>query len=103
MKRMGDDWSVIDIYNSNEKCNITDCFFKNLSTDHNNPRAGVINFNMNSNNFANHNLSGNTFIDIKTNKSAVVHIGSFSSLIFSYNSFYNVSSEGQGGVFFFIY
>jgi hypothetical protein len=58
---------------------------------------------MNNNNNFNigYNISGNTFIEIKTNKSAIQLAGSFSSLIFTNNSFYNVSSVYEGGVFKF--
>jgi hypothetical protein len=46
-----------------------------------------------------YNISENTFIEIKTNRSVINLNGTFSSFIFSYNSFYNVSSVYEGGVF----
>jgi hypothetical protein len=93
----------IYFYGSNQKCNVTDCFFRNISSSANNALAGAIyHILYNTNNVAYYNISGNTFIEIKTNKSALVFSGSFSSLIFNYNTFYNVSSVNEGGVFKFI-
>jgi hypothetical protein len=96
--------AAISNYDYTTKYNITNCFFKNISSNHNNPRGGAINCFMNNNNNYNigYNISGNTFTEIKTNKSVIQLSGSFSSLIFNYNSFYNVSSVYQGGVLKFI-
>jgi hypothetical protein len=55
----------------------------------------------NNNNFGYYNVTGNTFIEIKTNRSAVQLVGSFLSFKFNNNSFCNVSSNAQGGVFKF--
>jgi hypothetical protein len=92
-----DEWpGAISIYDANAKYNITDCFFRNISNNFSSSvKAGAINCEMNNtNNYGYHNISRNTFIEIKTNKSVITLIGNFSSLIFSYNSFYNVSSSG---------
>jgi hypothetical protein len=99
MKSTGEFAASIGIFDPNAKYNITNCFFRNISNDNSNVRAGAINCEMNnSNQYGYHNISGNTFIEIKTNKSVIYLNGNFSSLIFSYNSFYNVSSSGEGGV-----
>jgi hypothetical protein len=87
----------IGIFDSNLKYNITNCYFRNISNSNDNHRAGAINCEMNNNN-GHYNISENTFIEIKTNKSVVMLNGTFSSLIFTYNSFYNVSSVYEGGV-----
>jgi hypothetical protein len=102
MKTTGEFPAGIGIFDANSKYNITNCFFKNFSSNNGNVKAGAINCDMrNNNNHGYHNISGNTFIEIKTSKSAIYLNGSFLSLIFSYNSFYNVSSSGEGGVFKF--
>jgi hypothetical protein len=94
----------IGVWDSNQKFNVTNCFFRNISSNHSNPRAGAFNCDMNNfNNFGYYNVSGNTFIDIHTNKSAARFNGTFLSLEFSYNSFYNVSSTNQSGVDLFIH
>jgi hypothetical protein len=97
MKSTGEFPGGIGILDHNSKYNITNCYFRNISNSANNVRGGAINCEMNNNNGF-YNISENTFIEIKTNKSVINLIGSFSSLIFSYNSFYNVSSVFQGGV-----
>jgi hypothetical protein len=97
MKSTGEWPAAISIFDSNQKYNIMNCYFRNISNSFSSVRAGAINCEMNNNN-GHYNISGNTFIEIKTNKSVINLNGSFSSLIFSYNSFYNVSSSGQGGV-----
>jgi hypothetical protein len=89
----------IAICDANSRYNITNCFFRNISSSYNNPRGGAVNCDMrNNNNYGYFNISGNTFTEIKTNKSVIQLSGNFSSLIFSSNSFYNVSSVYQGGV-----
>jgi hypothetical protein len=55
----------------------------------------------NNTNYGYFNISGNTFIEARTNKSVIVFSGNFLSLIFTNNSFYNVSSVYEGGVFKF--
>jgi hypothetical protein len=81
------------------KYNVTLCFFRNISNTNSSAWGGAFHCNMNNNNnFGYYNVTGNTFIEIRTNKSAVQLNGTFSSLVFSYNSFYNVSSVLQGGV-----
>jgi hypothetical protein len=83
------------------KYNITDCFFRNLSSTDGNVRGGAINCDMRiRNNDGYFNISGNTFINVKTNISVVTLSGNFLSLTFIYNSFYNVSSPKEGGVLF---
>jgi hypothetical protein len=77
-------------------------FFKNISNNYipySPLRAGAIRYCMKKNNH--YNISYNTFLHISTNKSVLVIFGYFSSLSFTYNSFYNVSSVDEGGVFFF--
>jgi hypothetical protein len=92
----------IGVYDLNAKYNLTECFFRNISSNNGSIRAGAINCDMTIRNDDGYfNISGNTFIEIKTNKSVVLLYGSFLSLIFSYNSFYNVSSIYEGGVFKF--
>jgi hypothetical protein len=99
LKSTGECPGSIGIFDANTKYNITNCFFFNISNDYNNPRAGGVNCEMNNNNNNGYyNVSRNTFVEIKTNKSVMIIIGSFSSVIFTYNSFYNVSSTGSGGV-----
>jgi hypothetical protein len=91
----------IGVYDANAKYNVTECIFKNLSSTHGGPRAGGFQCSMNNNNnFGYYNVSGNTFIEVKTNRSAVQLQGTFISFIFSYNSFFNVTSAIQGGVYF---
>jgi hypothetical protein len=101
MKSTGEYPGSIGNYDANQKFNITNCFFKNISSSHNSPRGGAIYCNMNNNINIGYYVSGNTFIEIKTNKSAIQLNGSFSSLIFTSNSFFNVSSIYEGGVFKF--
>jgi hypothetical protein len=78
---------------------IIDDLFKGLFTNlTSNSSAVIFDIANTSSESGYHNISGNTFISIKTNKSAMTIIGSFSSLTFSYNSFFNVNSSGSGGV-----
>jgi hypothetical protein len=104
MKSTWEYGAAVGISNDNVRYNVTDCFCKNLSNSGSyyppNFRAGAINCNMkNNNDNGNFNISGNTFIAINLSKSVLLLSGSFSSLTFSYNSFYNVSSTAEGGVF----
>jgi hypothetical protein len=100
LKSTGEHPASIGVWDANAKYNVTNCFFRNISGTLGNPRAGSFHCNMNNNNnFGYYNLSENTFINIGTNKSAIQLSGSFSSFIFSYNSFFNVSSVYEGGVF----
>jgi hypothetical protein len=92
----------IHIYRANANINISDSIFKNISSSNSSPNAGAIYYFMNTDLNNNYSILGNTFIEIKTNKSVIQLTGSFSSLTFSYNSFYNVSSSGGGGVFIII-
>jgi hypothetical protein len=100
MQSTGNWPAAIGVYDFTTRYNVTHCFFRNLSCTVQSPYAGAINCYM-TNNIGYYNISENTFIEIKTNKSAIQLNGSFSSLIFSYNSFYNVSSVYEGGVFKF--
>jgi hypothetical protein len=101
MKSLGSYSPVVGVWDTNQKYNITNCFFTNFSCS-SSSKAGAAYYVMtNNNNFGYFNISGNTFIEIKTNKSVMNLNGSFSSLIFSSNSFYNVSSVYQGGVYLF--
>jgi hypothetical protein len=89
----------IGVYDANAKYNVTECFFRNISSTHGSPRAGGFQCNMsNNNNFGYYNVTANTFIEIRTNRSAVQLAGSFLSFKFNNNSFYNVSANAQGGV-----
>jgi hypothetical protein len=100
MRGTGEFQAPIGVWDVNAKYNVTKCFFRNISSSYgSNLRAGAFQCNMNNNKFGYYNVTGNIFIEIKTNRSAVQLVGSFLSLIFSYNSFYNVSSTGQGGVY----
>jgi hypothetical protein len=89
--------AAIGCYASSAKYNISNCFFKNISSSHNSPRAGAINIYMINSLGIGYNISGNTFIEVKTNKSVIHLNGGFPSLTFSHNSFYNVSSSNGGG------
>jgi hypothetical protein len=91
----------IGVWEIKQKYNVTNCFFRNISSTNGDPRAGAINCDMNVNNNTGYfNISENTFFNIRTNRSTVRTTGNFLSLTFSYNSFYNVSSTNQaGGVF----
>jgi hypothetical protein len=93
--------AAIRNYDSTTKYNITGCIIRNITSSHGSPRAGAINCYMNNNNNFNiwYNISENTFIEIKTNKSVTQLAGSFISLSFSYNSFYNISLTKQEGFF----
>jgi hypothetical protein len=92
--------AAIIVYDVNQKFNITNCFFRNILSGVNEIRGGTFNCEMNTrSNIGYYNISGNTFIDINTNRSVILLNGTFSSLIFSYNSFYNVSSVNRGGVY----
>ncbi|MDR2831044.1 MAG: hypothetical protein LBB45_08460 [Methanobrevibacter sp.] len=91
--------ATIGVYDNNAKYNVTECFFRNISSTHASRRAGGFQCNMNNNNnFGYYNVTANTFIEIRTNRSTIQLTGSFSSLIFDSNSFYNVSANAQGGV-----
>jgi hypothetical protein len=82
--------------------NISDCTFTNISNNYNFVEAGAIYIGMSF--FVRHNyciVSNNSFYDIFTNASVVELYSLFYSLLFKYNSFYNVSSTNYGGVFFF--
>jgi hypothetical protein len=94
---------VFFITNPNANVNISDCVFTNISDSHGNPDAGAVSYWMGSSGNGYYNISGNTFYDISTNKSVLVLSGTFSSLLFTYNTFYNVSLTNEGGVFFFFF
>jgi hypothetical protein len=83
--------------------NITvwDCIFRNISNSNDSPAAGgfMCNIGSSNNEAGNCNISKNIFVNMKTNGSAMYINGSFSLLIFSYNSFFNVSSTKEGGVY----
>jgi hypothetical protein len=83
--------------------NISDSVFSSISSSYTGSdlSAGAVYYNMSATSNGYYNISGNTFSDISTNKSVLVLSGSFSSLLFSYNTFYNVSSTDKGGVIFF--
>jgi hypothetical protein len=86
--------------------NISYSFFTNISSSYassSNNYCGIICYNMSSTGNGYYNIRGNTFSEISTNKSVLVLGGTFSSLLFSYNTFYNVSSTNEGGVLFFIF
>jgi hypothetical protein len=82
---------------------MSDCLFRNISNSNASPFAGAFYCNMgsNDNKEGNFSISGNRFINIDSNKSAIYILGSFSSFIFSNNHFINVSSTTQGGVYFY--
>jgi hypothetical protein len=65
--------------------------------------AGAVYYYMDTFGNGYYNIKGNTFSEISTNKSVLVLLGTFSSLLFSYNTFYNVSSKNEGGVFLFYF
>jgi hypothetical protein len=53
-----------------------------------------------------YNIFENTFSFISTNKSVLILYGIFSSLLFSYNTFYNVNSTNinyEGGLYFILF
>jgi hypothetical protein len=90
--------AAINIDNSDPNVNVTDCVFRNISNSYDSPNAGAINYPIDN---VDYNISNNIFYDISTNRSVLSLFGSFSSLLFSDNTFYNVSSFNEGGVFFF--
>jgi hypothetical protein len=96
---------VIHIYdNNNGKINISDSVFTNISSSSSSPDAGAVYYYMGTSGNGYYNINGNTFYDISTYKSVLVLSGTFSSLLFSYNTFYNVTSKDtEGGVFFFFF
>jgi hypothetical protein len=58
---------------------------------------------MNASSNGNYNISNSTFSNMKKRTSVLVLEGSFLSLSFSYNSFYNLISEKQGVVYFILF
>jgi hypothetical protein len=81
---------AIYIYYSESNINISDSVFTNISSSNNSPYAGGIYYNMSVNGNGNYNIKGNTFSNISTSVSILVLTGSFSSFLFSYNTFCNV-------------
>jgi hypothetical protein len=93
---------VIHIFGSGDgNINISDSVFSNISNSYSSPSAGAVYYNINSSGNGYYNIKGNTFYDISSNKSVLALSGSFTSLLFSYNTFYNVTSKDTEGVFFF--
>jgi hypothetical protein len=82
--------------------NVSDCVFNNISHS-GSPSAGAIYYNMSTDGNGHYNISGNSFFNISTNKSVLVINGIFTSLLFSYNCFCNVSSVSDGGVYFILF
>jgi hypothetical protein len=82
---------------------LSDCIFKDISSNLASTLAGACCCSMGSsdNKPGNFNISGNRFVDVKANKSAMYIVGTFSSFIFSNNHFINVSSTNEGGVYFY--
>jgi hypothetical protein len=93
----------IDSSSGSGNINISDSVFTNISSGYTgSPNAGAVYYYMSTDGNGYYNISGNTFYNISTNKSVLVHYGSFSSLLFSYNTFYNVSLVNEGGFFFYL-
>jgi hypothetical protein len=103
LKNTNNKTGAISIESDETHINVSDNIFKNISCSGNSPLAGAIYYYMSTISNGYYDMSGNTFIEIKTNKSVINLVGSFSLLMFSYNSFYNVSSTSQGGVYLFLY
>jgi hypothetical protein len=76
---------------------ISDCLFKNISNSNASPFAGAFYCKLNTY----YTISGNIFININANKSAIYILGTFSSFIFSNNHFFNISSTKEGGVYLY--
>jgi hypothetical protein len=92
---------AIYISDSNSNINISDSVFTEISNSYSSLYAGAVYYNMSTSGNGYYNIKGNTFSKIHTTKSALVLYGSFSSFIFSYNTFSDVSSTNEGGVFHF--
>jgi hypothetical protein len=92
----------INIFNGNANINISCSIFKNISSSHGSTPGGAINYAMSTTNNGRYNISANTFIEIKTNRSVIQLSGGFTSFTFGYNLFFNVSSVNEGGVYLFI-
>jgi hypothetical protein len=86
--------------------NTTDCIFKNISGSNVNINAGVMYYNMYSSSSylysGYYNVTGNTFINISAEKSAIHFNRTFKTLKISNNNFRNISISSSGGVFYFI-
>jgi hypothetical protein len=82
--------------------NITNCFFfDSISTySYSYSDYGFVNYEMSYD--AVYSFTGNIFFNIIGDITSVVYMyGSFTSFDFSSNSFSNITSSGDGGVFFF--
>jgi hypothetical protein len=89
---------------SAEGClNISSCVFKNISSLYYNSYATVIAYEMGSSSNGDYDISNNIFISVDGAKAAVNLKGSFLSLEFYNNSFFNISSKNYGGVYLFIF
>jgi hypothetical protein len=94
---------VIQSNSISSNINISDSVFSNISSSYtySDLYAGAVYYWMGIDGNGYYNINGNTFYDISTNKSVLALRGNFTSLLFSYNTFYNVSSTDEGGVFIF--
>jgi hypothetical protein len=91
LKRTGWGSVGIQIDESSANINISDSVFTNISSSYpdSDLYAGAVYYNMSTSGNAYYNIKRNNFSDISTNKSMLVFNGTFSSLLFSYNTFYN--------------
>jgi hypothetical protein len=87
---------VVDVVGN---INISNCLFRNFSSTYNFPDAGAVYLFTDINYNGHYNISNNTFYDIKSNKSVFVFYGYFLSFLFKFNTFCNVSSSYEGGVY----
>jgi hypothetical protein len=96
--------SAIHFESSTNNNYISDSVFMNISHNVGSlVEAGAVYYNMGTDGNGYYNIKGYTFYDISTNKSVLVLSGIFSSLLFRYNTFYNVSSTGDRGVIFYLF
>jgi hypothetical protein len=93
-------YSAIHFESSTNNIYISDSVFTNALSNSSSSHAAAVYYYISTDGNGCYNIKGNTFYDISTNKSVLVLSGTFSSLLFRYNTFYNVSSTGDRGVIF---
>jgi hypothetical protein len=97
--------SAICVLDIDADFNVSNSLFRNTSGKEEGDKsmAGCIYLVMNTGIGGTYELFGNTFFNIFSNKSAVNLDGAFSSFVFANNSFSNIYSSSEGGVYLRIY
>jgi hypothetical protein len=103
LRSYNDHAPCLDINTGRSSVNITDSSFRNCSSQTDFGCPGAVMYKVYSETNGDYKFAGNVFFDISSEEGAVQILGNFTSLVFENNSFINVDSVYEGGVFFFFF